>query len=235
MTHPDNPRAVIGHNQPDPIEVALSAIQDLYDEAKNFADGEPITSPEMHDAIEKLYDGIHDAGRKAEALRVEAKRPHDEAAAAVQAKFNPYKKKVDTAKAALSALLTPWRTRLACEKEEAARLARLEADRIAAEATAAIRASAGDLAARERAEELLKEAKVLDRVARKEDRGATQGTGLRTVWKADLVQPGVALDWAWERDAARFTALVQSMADEAVRLGARTVPGFVVRAQERAI
>ncbi|TKC54026.1 MAG: hypothetical protein E5Y05_00215, partial [Mesorhizobium sp.] len=58
-----NPRAVIGNNHPpvDPIDDALTAISDLYDEAKNFADGEPIANQAMHDTVTALYDQIHEA------------------------------------------------------------------------------------------------------------------------------------------------------------------------------
>jgi len=42
--------AIIGHNQPpqDPTDAALQAIADLFDECKNWADGEPITSEAIY-------------------------------------------------------------------------------------------------------------------------------------------------------------------------------------------
>jgi hypothetical protein len=225
------------HNQ-DPFTAISQEINDLFDEAKNFADGEPITSPEMHDAVSSLYDMLHEAGKRADTLRVEEKKPLDDAVKAIQDRFNPFiqpkKGKVDLGKSALGVLLAAWRVRVAKEKEDAARKAREEADRIAAEAQAAIRASAGNLAAREEAEALLKEAKAADRFAKREDRQATTGTGLRSVWKAVLKDAEVALEWGWGRDAARFTALVQDMASEAVRAGARSVPGFEV-VEERVV
>lgn len=219
------------HNQ-DPVDLALSAIADLFDEAKNFADGEPIDSQAMHDEIEKLYDALHEAGKTADALRKEAKKPLDDQIDALQSKFNPYiqpkKGKVDLGKAELGVLLAAWRKRVADEKAAIAAAARAEADRIAAEAQAAIRASSGNLAAREEAEALLTAAKQADRHAKREDKAATTGTGLRSVWRAELVDEAAALDWAYGRAPDDFRGLVQGMADTVVRAGMRMVPGFRV-------
>lgn len=230
--------ATIGHNNPPAYLAIFEEIDDLYNEAKNWADGEPITSEEMHDAITRLYDGLHDAGKRADALRVEEKRPLDDAVKAIQDRYNPYvqpkKGKVDRGKAALGDLLAAWRAAVQAKKAEEARKAREEADRIAAEAQAAMRASSGNLEEREKAEELLAEAKQVERFARRQDKAATTGTGLRSYWVATLTDAGAALDWAYERDPARFTELVQQMANEAVRAGARKVPGFAVTEEKRA-
>lgn len=230
-----NPLAVRGHNAPPPsdFDIIRQEIEDLYEEAKNWADGEPIASQEMHDAIEELRTQLHDAGKRADALRVEEKKPLDEQIKAIQDKFNPLiqpkRGRVDMAKSALDALLTPYRTRIAQEKAaEAARVAAAaEAARVAA--TEAIRASSGNLAAREEAEELLADAKKLERQAGRANKAATTGTGLRTVWRAELVDEAAALDWFWGERPDAFRELIQSLADEAVRRGVRKVPGFVVR------
>ncbi|GHC61411.1 hypothetical protein [Limoniibacter endophyticus] len=230
--------ATIGHNGAPPEFEVFQKIDDLYEEAKNWADGEPITSEEMHDAVTKLYDGIHEAGKEADELRKAEKKPWDDKVAAVQDKFNPYvqpkKGKVDRAKAALGDILAKWRAEVQRKKAEEARKAREEADRIAAEAQAAIRASSGNLEEREKAEELLAEAKKVERFARRQDKAATTGTGLRTVWIAELKDANAALDWAYERAPERFEQLVQQIADEAVRAGLRTVPGFAVVEEKRA-
>ena len=237
-----NPRAVIGGNNPpsDPIDEALTAIQDLYDEAKNFCDGEPIDSEEMHDTVTALYDQLHEAGKAADALRVEAKRPLDLQIAAIQDRFNPFiqpkKGKVDIGKSELGKLLSAWRARIAAEKEAAARAAREEADRIARAAQSAMQASrsaagSGNLEERERAESLVQEAKAVEREALRQDKQATTGTGLRTVWHATLEDAEQALDWGYTRDPAAFVALCQNMADAAVRGGLRVVPGFKVESE----
>jgi hypothetical protein len=233
----------LGHNQPPeetapqptPFDLVKTEIEDLFMEATNWCDGEPIADQATHDAIEKLYDGLHAAGAKAEKLRVAEKEPFDTAIAEIQARFAPLiadnksvKGKVTLGKQELAKLLTPWRTRVAAEKAaEAARVAAAaaEATRIATEA---IRASSGNLAAREEAEEQLADAKRLEKTARRWDKAATTGTGLRTVWVATLKDAEAGLDWAYARSPERFAELVQQMADEAVRSGVRTIPGFVV-------
>ncbi|MBZ9943464.1 hypothetical protein LB533_20470 [Mesorhizobium sp. BR1-1-13] len=228
-----NPAAVIGHNHPvDPIDSALSHIQDLYDEALNFADGEPIADEAMHDTVTALRDAIHEAGKAADALRVEAKKPLDEQIAAIQDRFNPFiqpkKGKVDQAKASLGELLAAWRKAEADKKAAIAAAAREEAERAAKAAQDAMRASAGNLAAREEAEALLTEAKQAEKQAKRDDKAATVGLGLRTVWRCTMVDEAASLDWAYGRAPEQFKAMVQGMAEGVVRAGMRSVPGFKV-------
>lgn len=217
---------------PTPFSLIATEIDDLYDEAKNFADGEPISTPEVAEAMTALYNGLHDAGKKADELRVAEKKPHDDAAAAVQARFKPYvdpkSGKVALGKSALGSLLTAWRTKVAEEKAAAAAKAAEEAAAVVAEAQAAIRASAGNLEAREQAELLLDESKRAVKIAAKADKAATTGTGLRTKWVATVTDPEEALNWAYEKHPEAFVELVQSLANTAVLHGLRSIPGFAV-------
>ncbi len=217
---------------PHPSVAIMAEIDGLYEEAKHFADGEAISSPEIADAISKLRDGLHDAGVRLDALRVEEKKPLDDAVAAVQARYNPYvqakRGRVDLGKSALADLLTPWRAKVTAEAAAAAAAKRAEAEAIAAAAQEAIRSSSGNLEARERAEELLTESKIANKWAGRAEKAATTGTGLRTVWGATLDDQAAALEWAWGKDPDAFLAVAQSLADAAVRSGVRSVPGFVV-------
>jgi hypothetical protein len=236
--------AGIGHNQPPeepaptPFDLIKQEIEDLFEEAKHWCDGEAIRDQATHYAIEKLYDGIHEAGKRAEALRKAEKDPLDEQVKAIQAKYNPLTQKdrgkVDLTKSELSKLLTPWRDRIRIAKEQEA--ARVAAAALAAKAAAdeAIRASSGNLAAREEAEELLADAKKLERSASRTWKAATTGTGLRTVWTAVLEDEDAAMEWCWARAKAEVLAVAQQNADAAVRAGARAVPGFRVEESKRA-
>src|SRR5690606_12445184 len=105
--------------------------------------------------------------------------------------------KVVLAKEALSALLLPWREKVRKEKEAEAAAARAEADRLAAVAREAMQASAGNLAAREDAELLVKEAAAVGRYAKQADKAAVSGLGLRTKWVAVMTDEAAALDWAY--------------------------------------
>ncbi len=221
-----------GHNGPPKDVTVQQQIDDLYEEAKHFADGEPIADQEMHDAMEELYNGLHEAGKEADELRKEEKAPHDKAVKAVQDKWNPFvqpkKGKVDRGKAALGELLAAWRQKVQAEKAAEAEKAAAEAARLEAEAQAAIRSSAGYLDAREQAEAKLKDSKDAAKFAKRTNKAATTGTGLRTVPVAEMTDKSKALDWAFERDEAAFLELVQGMANAAVRSGARELPGFEV-------
>jgi hypothetical protein len=225
-----------GHNGGPPLDdeaAIMAAIDDLYAEAKNWADGEPISSQEVADAITKLHDGIHDLGKRGDELRIEEKRPHDEAVQAVQDKWNPYvqpkKGRVAVAKAALGELLTAWRTAVAKKAEAEAAAKRAEAAALADAAEAAIRASSGNLEAREQAEVLLKDAKQADRWAGRAERKAMTGTGLRTVWQTTIADEEAALTWAYEHAPDSFIALALSLAETEVRVGKRKIAGFDIK------
>lgn len=229
----------IGDNNPptSAYEEIKQEIEDLYGEAKLFADGEAIDNQALADAVTELHEKLHEAGNRADTARKTEAKPHDDAKAEIQARYNKLigntktsgKGKVVLGKEVLQGLLTPWRNKVAAEKEAAAKAAREEADRVIREAQEAMQASKGNLEAREQAEELVKEAKQADRWAKREDKAATTGTGLRSVWHCDLVDEGIALDWAYGRAPERFKAVVQAMAEETVRAGMRHVPGFNVR------
>lgn len=226
MTTDTNPRAVIGGNNPP--STIFDEIDDLFQTAKDFADGEPIGDEAMHDTISAIRDQIHELGKRADAMRADEKKPHDDAAKAVQEKYKPWLAKVTTAKAALGDLLAAWRQRVLAEKQAEARRKQEEAARLAEEAQAAIRATSGNLAARVDAEELLAHAKDVEKDAKRAEKAATTSTGLRTVWRAELVDESKALDWAYSRAPDAFRQLVQGMADTVVRAGMRSVPGFTV-------
>ena len=233
-----NPLAVAGHNQPpaDPFDELVKELDDLYSTAKDFCDGEPIDSEEMAAVITELHDRIHECGKRAEALRVDEKKPLDDKIAAIQARFHPLigntkagKGKVILAKEACQNLLTPWRDAQRIAKERAAAKAAAEAEAARLAAQEAMQASAGNLAEREAAEELLADAKALEKTARRSEKAATTGLGLRTVWDAVLVDEEAAMDWCWERARAEVLAVAQRKADQLVRSGVPQVPGFVVR------
>jgi hypothetical protein len=52
--------------------------------------------------------------------------------------------------------------------------------------------------------------------------------GLRSVWKATLTDSHAAAAHYWRTNPDAFTALLQKLADDDVRSGKRTIPGFDV-------
>lgn len=222
-----------------PFDEITLRIDELYDEAQNWADGKDITSQEQHDAVEKIRDAIHEAGKAADALRVEEKRPLDEQVQAIQDRYNPFiqpkRGKVDRAKAVLGDVLAAWRKKLADEKAAAAAAAAREAEEKRRTAEEAMRASRGDLAAREEAEELLADAKAAGKQAAKAGKAATTGTGLRTYYRAELADFEAAARHYWSRNRDAFEELVTKLAERDVQAGKRDIPGVRVVEEKRAV
>lgn len=241
MTQP----ATIGHNNP-PEPTAFEAfemhINDLYDEAVQWLDGEPVTTQEQADALNTLEANVRQAAKDADALRKELVKPHDEAKAAIQAQFNPLigETKTVTGKTvkaiqAIKAALKPYLIELDRQQREAARIAREDADRKEREAIEALRQSdAANLAERDMAEALLRDAKAAEQAATKAEsakahaKGEGRATGLRTVYVATITDEKAAAAWAWLNHRAELMAFVQEQANKAVRLGARSIDGFEI-------
>lgn len=227
-----NDRIAMGANMP-PEAVIFGEIDAYYDEAKNWAsDGFKIESAEQEAQISEIDKALLKLGQEADALRVDEKKPHDDAAQAVQDKYNPYvqkgKGKVDVARSTLKALLTAWRVEQQRIADEKARKAREAADAERKAAEEALRASSGDLEAREQAEQLLESAKQAEKVAKKADKAATTGTGLRTSYAPRLVNRTEAIKHYWAKDPAAFERLVLDLAITEVRAGIRSIPGFEI-------
>lgn len=234
-----NERIHPGGNMP-PEMVIFGEIDAYYDEAKNWAsDGFKIDSQEQADQVDELDKTLLKLGQEADALRVEEKRPHDEAAQAVQDKYNPYvqkgKGKVDVARSTLKQLLTAWRVEQQRIAEEKARKAREEAEAERRAAEEAMRASSGDLEAREQAEQQLESAKLAEKFAKKADKAATTGTGLRRSYVPRLTDRNAAIKHYWAKDPGAFERLVLDMAMTEVRQGVRSIPGFEIEEVRSAI
>lgn len=240
----ENPRAVIGGNRP-PVEMtAYDAIkihiEDLYEEARQWLDGTPIETQEQADAVNTLKASIKDAIKAAEDARVKEIEPHKNKVDVIQTRFNELigKNKSVTgiaikAEEACNAALRPYLLELQKRQEEAARIAREEAAQKQAAAIEAMRQrDATNLAQRDEAERLVKEAKIAEDAAKKAEgvkahaKGEGRATGLRTVHRAVMVDKKDAAAWVWVFHNDELMGFVQALADKAVRSGARTIKGF---------
>jgi len=226
-----------------PFDLIADHLEDLISEARNFADGEPVSNQGQADAVSALIENLRIAAKDADAERVRENKPHDDAKAAVQARYNVWiapstnkvPGKVFKAIDALKACLQPFLAKLDAEKREAERIAREAADKAAKDAADAMRAAAAnDLQAREEAEALIADAEAAQKAAdaaAKDKAHATGGSramGLRSVWKAELKDAQIAAGFFWKRDPSVFNAFLQKLADEDVRAGKRSIPGFDV-------
>ncbi len=219
-------------NQP-PDVLAMERIYDLYDEAKNWADGEPISSEEMHGVVTDLDSQLAEAFKVADEMRKAEKKPHDEAGKAVQKKWakaiDTSKGRVKLAREALKPLLNDWRARVDREQRERAEALRAAAMAAAEEAKEAMFTSRGDLDAREDAEEIAEAAKKLEREANRAVRDAGKGLGLRTKYIVEIVNPADALDWAFSKAPKAFEEMALTMAQDHANVSkTETIPGFRV-------
>ena len=242
MSSDPNPRAHIGANNPpaDPFDGFSAHIEDLMIEARNFLDGEGVADQGQADAVAALMDQLRTASKDADKARAEEKRPHDDAAKAVQAKWKPLLEKADRAVSICKEALAPWLKKLDDEKRAAAEAARREAEEKAAAAAEAMRqAAATDLAAREAAEAAVAEAKAAEAAANKaaNDRahakGGARAAHLRSYWTPELVSPSEALRHYVQTNPEAVKAFLLDLARQDVSAGKRTIPGFTITEERK--
>jgi len=225
----------LGHNNPpSPFDEIKAEITGLYEEAINWCDGEAIASQDVADEIDKLVGLIKDASKRAETLRKEEVKPFDDEKKAIQAKFNELIGDTKTvtglavkAVRSCNMLLTPWKQKL-----EAERLAKVEAECKEAEektrlAAQAIQQSAGNLEAREAAEEQRKEA---ERLTKSANRTAKQTVkGMRTVRSVKITNMRTLAAWFWEHKRDDLEAFMLEKVTQYNRAGQRGIPGIEVK------
>lgn len=239
----DQETAGIGDNNPPetPFEISQSKIQDLYDEAALWLDGDPINSEEMAEGIATLLQSIRAAAKEAEDERAAEKKPHWDAGKAVDVKWKPLTTLADRATEAAKAALAPWLKKKADEKAEEDRRLREEAERKKAEAEKAIReANRENVLERQAAEDKLEEAKKAEVTANKaarESAGVKGRTGravsLRKRYRAVLRDPEAALEHYWPH--VRIEELLTSMAQADADNGKANIPGFEIKIEHGAV
>ena len=222
--------APIGDNNPPPDVAFGLQIDDLFALLSDTLAGGEVSNDEQEAAIDALLDDFRKAAKQADKERAAEKKPFDDAAKAVQAKWKPIIEKAERGATGCKEALTPYRTAKQRAKDEAARKAREEAEAKERAALEALRQSE-DLEAKFKAEQEIEAAKKLAAVANKIDRSAT---GLRTYWEAEITDRKAALIHYIARSPERFEALIQQMADEDARSTRAPVPGVIFHERKKA-
>lgn len=245
-----NDRAIMGGNNPppyDPDKLAdLSGSVDEWMRASTDirAKHNPISSESEAQLLTDHIGGLRGLAKKVDAARVEAKKPHDEAAKAVQAAFTPLTDRIKRALDAMLAMQGDWLTRKneeerrrKAEEQRLADAARAEAERAAREA-----AASGDLDAEVEAERKRKEAEDLEKLAARETKvnaGSATGAGrtvaLVEVREAELVN--IAQLFLHFRDHPKVSELLLSLANAELRSkdwNGKDIPGTRTRIEKRA-
>lgn len=239
----DNP--LIGSNnppEPTPYEQSLEKITDIYSEASLWLDGAAVNSQELADGIGNLLDAIRKARKFADDARKVEKSPFDAGAAEVQGRYNPLLEKADLATAACKKALAPWLNAEDARVKREAAAARAEADRKRQEAEDALRASdAQNLAEREAAEVLLRDAKKADTAANvaarqtaKAGGGFGRAIGLRTTYRHEITDAKAFARWVWLNDSLAMDAFLEERARQLTRDGMRMIPGVTVHEEKAA-
>lgn len=231
----------IGHNAP-PVEQHALHIDDLYDEAKGFLDGEAIANQGQAEALGKLLSAFREARQGADEQRKVEAKPFDEGKAAVQAAWKPLIDKCERAEKIAKNAIGAWQIQLeAAQREAAAEAARVaEQERAAAQAKLAAAQGSERLQDAEEAEAALKAAKVAEADASKAEKAkplvATGGRsiGLRSYWEPTLTDSAAALRHYREKQPEALKAWLLDQAEKDVRLGVRSIPGFTIAEDRRA-
>lgn len=221
-----------GGNNPPPDAAFGLHIDELFSLLSDTLAGGEVDSDDKEAAIDALMGDFRKVSKDADAARADEKRPHDEAAKAVQAKWKPIIDKATRGVSACKDALTPYRAEKQRAKDEAARKAREEAEARQREAQQALRQS-DDLEARYEAEQSLELAKKLATVANRIDRAPT---GLRTFWEAEITDRKEALRHYLAEQPEMFVNLIQQLADKDARNEAtrRNIPGIVFHERKKA-
>jgi len=232
-----------------PFDLIAEDAETWLDEARNWADGQPVENQKQADAVSMIIDALRKSADAAEKQRKVEVKPLDDAKAAVQERYAPLfapatnksPGKVHKAVAALKAVLAPYLRKLEEEKRAAEARAREEAERAAREAAEALRAAnAADLAAREAAEEKVRQAEAADRAAKQaaNDRahanGGERAIGLRTRHVGMILDLNEAVKFYWRQDDKPFCELIQRLVDADIRAGRRgsAIPGVEIREEK---
>lgn len=242
----------IGDNGPPLVKTYAEVkeeIDDLFEEAKNWLDGQPIETQGQADAVSKLLGMLRAAEKAADEARKLENIPFDTGKAAVQAKFAPLiadtkamRGKTVVAAAACLAALDPWLKKL--DEEHQAQVAAAAATAAAAIEVAQVAAATADGARIDDAEEvedLIQAAKgaqknfqVLEAGRARVGGGEFRATLLRDNWVPHLEDGDAALAHYWKMRRADVEACLLTLAGQDIRAGKRTIPGFEVRNEKKA-
>lgn len=209
---------MIGHNGPPTgIDAHKVNIGDLIELANGIVS---IETPEQDQQADKILSDLKAAEKAADEARKEAKRPHDEAAALVQAEWKPVLTLAKTGINHLGSVLTPYRAKIEARRVAEAEQLRLASIEAQTKAQAALQSD--DLETRALGEALLTEARIQSLTANKLDRAKK---GLRTNWRVQIDDVQAFAKWVWNNRRDDLEEALQGIAN-ALRTARPDVPGI---------
>jgi hypothetical protein len=235
--------AEAGHNNPPtPYEEIKTTIEDLYLEATNFVDGDPIANEGQAKAVSDLIDKLRKAKTEADKRRVTEKTPFDDKAKEVQARYNLLigttkstgKGKAILALEACAAALKPWLDAKEAERLEAVRIAREAEEKAEREKQEALAKRRDSLEKAEEAERAILHAAAAAATAKSVEKkrtnisGGGRAVGIQKTYTPVMVDGVAAARHYWETDRETVEAFFLSLAEKDVRAGKRSIPGFEI-------
>lgn len=197
----------------DSFDALKDRIEDLARDAQSLIDAGAAPDQSAADRASDLANRLAELQKTAAAARAAEKKPHDEAAAAVQAKWKPLLGTADIYRRIKEAVITPF-LRAETAKQRAAE----EAARKAAEEAA-------------KAGKPIPETPATQRAAPKAGSGGRRSVALRTVKVVTITDRKAVLEFFAENPL--ITEVLQKLAEKVTAAGA-TVPGVTVTEEQRA-
>jgi len=238
--------ARIGHNKP-PFDLSKELIESLYEEAKNWCDGDPIENQQQADMVQKLLRDIQAAEKEADQRRKEEQEPFKTEIDAIQARYNELignNKSVKglTVRAieACKAALAPWLKKVDEENRRRAEEARKEAEEKQRAAMEAMR-QRQSLEDSERAEQAVREAKEAEAEARRlanaraSAKGAGRAVTLRDYYEPEIVSETEFARYLWTAHREMMADFLNGAAVKLVAAGVHKMPGVVVHHDRRPV
>lgn len=227
------------HNNPPestPLEKLREVVADLLAESSHWFDGKAIETEEQAAQVARILDAARKVKTQADGQRKTEKQPHADAASAVDAAWKPIIADCDRVGECAKRATTAWLIQLDEIKREREAEVRRVAEEKAANARKLAEANDGSLAAtmaRDHAiEDSKKEQAALSRAAHDKANAKGEGMGraigLRTVYRAEIVDRRELLHHIMRTAADELEAWTLQWAQSHVRAGRRTIPGVVV-------
>lgn len=233
--------ALLKNAPAEPAVLFAEEVDDLLLEARNWLDGKPIENEQQAEAISSLLNRLRRVAKDADEARKVEKKPHDEAAKAVQAKWTPIISKAELATTTAKQALAPWLQAIEDKQRAEAEAARLEAERMATLAREAHQSASGNLEASEDAERLLRAAKAADKDAVRAGKqkahatGGERAVGLRSYYTAEVTDPIAFGKWAWNHCHSDYLQFLEGLAEREARRGSTGIPGLKITEERKAV
>jgi len=201
------------NNPPDPIDEAIAPFADYIAEAELWLDGSPVENEDQMRAVDGLTRQIKAAKKAVEAAEESEAKPVYDQWKAAKARFKPTLGDLDRIVKGLVAAVDGFKRNLSAQKEAASKEAERLAWAAAAEAReAAMSADPSDIEAQRNVAKKRAEADAARRLASEAIRDAIRLTGLRVVYRYEVVDHRALLNWIAINARDDLTAFVDEWA-----------------------